>query len=237
MNSLVILMTSSTALHDRDDMMRLLSIARVSLLKTIVINFRLLPFFIAVKFPIIVSRNVSFQRLNGVVKIDSPVFLGMIRIGFGDLPIKDFRYDRSLLDLTGKIVFSGSANFGISTRISVSGTLSIGNNFRVSGGSTIICRKKVVFGNDVLISWDVLVCDTDFHQILAQSGERINSDRTVSFGDRIWLGARSTILKGVHIPDGVVVGAGSIISKPILQSKSVVVAEGKIIRTDIEWRD
>ena len=52
-------------------------------------------------------------------------------------------------------------------------SLFLGNNIWVTGGNTtIICNKNIMINDDCLLSWDILLMDTDFHKIL-------NSDNTI----------------------------------------------------------
>ena len=53
----------------------------------------------------------------------------------------------------------------------------------------------------------------------------------------MWVGCRTTILKGVKIPDNVVVASNALITKPVDSSNVIVggIGENKIIRTNIDW--
>ena len=55
--------------------------------------------------------------------------------------------------------------------------------------------------------------DTDFHQIIYEGGLEPSSSSAVSIGDRVWIGARVTILKGVTIGSDSMIAAGSIVTK------------------------
>jgi acetyltransferase-like isoleucine patch superfamily enzyme len=90
----------------------------------------------------------------------------------------------------------------------------------------------VVIGERCLIGADVMIVDTDFHP-MAPIGRRFCSDwkqircQPVLIGDDVFIGARSIILKGVHIGDGSVIGAGSVVAHSI---RSRVVAVGNPAR-------
>lgn len=78
------------------------------------------------------------------------------------------------------------------------------------------------FGSDCLLSWDILIMDTDFHPIKNDSGEILNPAAEIIFGNNIWIGCRSLILKGSYIPDGCIIAANSLISKKIVGSRQVL---------------
>lgn len=54
--------------------------------------------------------------------------------------------------------------FGHGSRICATknGTLSIGKHFINTTITTIVCDNNITFGNNVLVSWDTLVMDTDW---------------------------------------------------------------------------
>ena len=62
-----------------------------------------------------------------------------------------------------------------------------------------------------MIGWDVLIMDTDQHPI----PDRGLDNRPVRIGDRVWIGARATVLKGVNIGDDAVIGAGAIVTHDV----------------------
>jgi len=71
-------------------------------------------------------------------------------------------------------------------------------------------------GSDCMFAYDVEVRTSDEHSILdAQSGERINPDKSVRIGEHVWFGARSAVLKGVSIGDNSVIATGSIVSRDL----------------------
>ena len=85
----------------------------------------------------------------------------------------------------------------------------IGNNFYVNGLSDFNCIKGLKFGDDVLVSIHVIFLDTDYHPIFNQQGDRINPDKEIIMGNKVWIGANVTILKGTHIGNNIIIGAGT----------------------------
>jgi acetyltransferase-like isoleucine patch superfamily enzyme len=64
------------------------------------------------------------------------------------------------------------------------------------------------------LSWDVQILDNDFHAITVDGTTR-PSTAPVTIGDRVWVGTRALILKGVEIGDGAIVAAGSVVSRDV----------------------
>jgi len=83
--------------------------------------------------------------------------------------------------------------------------------FNVTGNTTIICSKNISFGNDCLLSWDILIMDDDKHPIFDQQHARNNNAKPISIGNNIWIGCRSTLLKGTSIVDGTIIASCSIV--------------------------
>lgn len=205
--------------------------------KSIYINFKYFPLKIAIKLPIYVSHKVKFQNLEGEI-ILGKIKPGIVRIGFGSVENYDFKYTRTSLNFNGKIYFEGKAKIGYGSKISNEGTLILGNNFQISAASTIICRKKIKFGENNLIAWDSVIMDTDHHHIYNFNEEKINENREINIGNNVWIGAKVFILKGSQIPNDSVVGAGSIVSKKITEANVIISGNpAKIVRKNIKWKE
>ncbi len=204
--------------------------------KSIYVNFRVLPFSQAVRLPIIVSRKTKLQSLSGEVHLEN-IKTGMVRIGFGNIEMLDYRYQRTLLFLEGSITFRGKCKIGMGSRLIVTGALELGENFLISGDGTIICNKKIIIGNNSQMAWESIIMDTDHHQIYDEDGICINEDKEVVLGNNVWIGARSFILKGSHINDGCIVGANTMITKSYDEKKAIIAGNpSRIVKYNINWK-
>lgn len=93
--------------------------------------------------------------------------------------------------------------------------LKIGSNVGITA-STIVCKKSVVIGDNVLIGGGCFIFDTNFHPI--KSEERINpltcnngENKPVIIGDNVFLGYSCIICKGVTIGENAVIAVGSVV--------------------------
>ena len=100
------------------------------------------------------------------------------------------------------------------------GVLTIGNHVGITSVA-IVCQQKISIGNHVKIGANTVIYDTDFHSLHAgrrnsipESAEGVKS-RPVVIHDGAFIGAHSTILKGVTIGKNSVVGAGSVVTQNI----------------------
>jgi acetyltransferase-like isoleucine patch superfamily enzyme len=206
--------------------------------KTIYFNLKYFPFCQAICLPVLISSKTYLKEVRGKCIIQSELKPGLIKIGFGNVGIFDRKTSRTVWEVSGTIIFGGKTNIGHGSKICVgnSGTLTINENFTITAESTIVCYDKIEFGRNCLLSWDILIMDTDLHHIKNKDGEIINSDKPVIIGDNVWIGCRNLILKGAKIPNGSVIGASSVISKELTADSSLYAGNPvRLIQEDISW--
>lgn len=104
------------------------------------------------------------------------------------------------------------------------------------GNSKIICRSGIVFGDNVLVAWDVVFYDHDSHSLDHNLRQKDIEQQIVDFAkgdivknkdwsfvksapikvcDNAWIGMGSIVLKGVTIGEGAIVAAGSVVTKDV----------------------
>jgi acetyltransferase-like isoleucine patch superfamily enzyme len=99
-------------------------------------------------------------------------------------------------------------------------SLLIGNNVGISG-SAIVCHQQIEIGDNTRIGMNCVIYDTDFHDLDHRKRIALPEDfsgvtrKTVKVGPNVFIGAHSTILKGVNIGESAIVGAGSVVTKDI----------------------
>ncbi|MCG7584497.1 acyltransferase [Photobacterium sp. OFAV2-7] len=179
--------------------------------KTLLFNFYYFPADQAIKFPVIVSHRVKFEKLDGKVILKGNIKTGKIRIGFGKVQIADPAKSRALWNLSrsGIITFHPRVKLGTGTKLDVRGNLEIGEGSNFTGEATIVCNHRISFGRNSLVSWQTLFMDTDLHSIVDRNSIQTNPDQPIKIGNDVWICAKSTILKGVTINNNTVVSANS----------------------------
>jgi acetyltransferase-like isoleucine patch superfamily enzyme len=130
------------------------------------------------------------------------------------------------------------------------GFLEIGDNSSIGSGTIIITQEQgISIGKNCLISWNVLITDSDTHltdpsrisdardwNIGHRTGRRgeykewvgIRS-APVSIGDNVWIGYGSVILPGVTIGNNAIIGASSVVTKNVPAGATVAGNPAKII--------
>lgn len=206
--------------------MNVIKIKQISIIKTLRFNIHYFGIREGLIPCVIVARNVKFKNLRGKVELEDRS-VGCVSIGFGESSRK------TIWDNEGSILFRGKANIAAGGKVSNKGSIAFGDEFSMHVDSNIISYERIEFGKKCLISWECLFMDTDFHKIYSE-GERVNSDKAIQIGEHVWVGCRSTILKGASIPDNSVIAAGSLISKKMIKSNCIY-ASHREIRTNIDW--
>ena len=109
------------------------------------------------------------------------------------------------------------------------GKIEIGDYTEIRGETFIGCVDNIKIGNYVIISNNIRIFDNNNHPISPKKRKEMcingfygdawrwkHSDhKPVVIEDNVWIGERSTILKGVTIGEGSVIGCNSVVTKDI----------------------
>jgi acetyltransferase-like isoleucine patch superfamily enzyme len=102
-------------------------------------------------------------------------------------------------------------------------------------GAMFMCQERITLGARVLVSYNVIIADSDFHphdpvaraRDTVALGPFIDGQREpfisspVTIGDDVVIGVGSIVLKGVHIGAGAHVAAGSVVTSDVAQGTRV----------------
>ncbi len=106
--------------------------------------------------------------------------------------------------------------------------ITIGNGTYLNRNVEIIAAREVTIGRDCMIAWDVVIMDTDQHGVHGREAVA----KPVRVGDRVWIGCRAIILKGVTIGDGAVIAAGAIVTKDVPPLAVVAGQSARVIQVN-----
>lgn len=110
-------------------------------------------------------------------------------------------------------------------------TLILGEGY-INNDLRLGCYEKIEIGNDVRISENVSIRDSDNHEIFSSPHKKSSP---IKIGNHVWIGMNATILKGVTIGDGVIIAAGSVVNKDIPAKCLAAGVPAKVIKENIEW--
>nr|WP_317043871.1 acyltransferase [Mucilaginibacter xinganensis] len=116
------------------------------------------------------------------------------------------------------------------------GEVVIGNRVHI-GSSTIICRTKIEFEDNIFVAWGTCFYDHNSHSIDYRQRENditqqlqdyragkifienknwdVVESKPITIKSYAWIGMNCIILKGVTIGEGAIVGAGSVVTKDV----------------------
>lgn len=204
--------------------------------KTLLFNFYYFPLGIALKLPVKVGANVYLRALKGKVKIVGEIKKGMIHLGVNTIGIYP-RNHSSVWENYGSVTFSANSKLssGFSISVGKNAQLYFNKGFYSTGDCKIITHKKIIFGNDVLVSWDTKFMDTDFHQLNSDSNQAIDEDIVV--GDNVWISQDVLVVKGSVIANDCVIAAKSLVNKHLDKENTLYGGiPAKAIKGNILWK-
>ena len=98
--------------------------------------------------------------------------------------------------------------------------------------------SEINIGSDCMFSRGIELRTGDSHSIFdMNTKKRINYAQNINVGNKVWVGAHSRILKGVHIESEVVIGIGSLVlNGNVLKSNSVYGGvPAKMLKSNVTW--
>jgi carbonic anhydrase/acetyltransferase-like protein (isoleucine patch superfamily) len=96
--------------------------------------------------------------------------------------------------------------------------------------------KKITIGKDCMLSTDVTFRTGDSHSILdTDTLKRINNAKDIAIADHVWIGANTTILKGVKIGTGSVISSSAVITIDVPANSIAGGIPGKLLKSGINW--
>ena len=166
------------------------------------------------------------RRKDTVLDICGRLTLGvMYQRGFGRSTLL-LMSESSELHVQGEF----SLYYGCDVQIFKGGKLYLGSGF-VNSDTKIRCRNKIVIGEDVAISHNVLIIDCNGHNLDCKE----DVGKPIHIGNHVWIGSKCIILKGVTIGDNAVIAAGTIVTKDVPSNVLYGGNPARIIRENCTW--
>ena len=205
---------------------------RFCYIKTVIVNFRLLPFKQAIHLPFVVYGPLQLNISNAKILLNVKPTFGLIKWGYNVDFFVPSKAPSMLMMINGTININGPVRISSGCVFRISGNLNLGSCCRIGGGSKILCNNYVTIGDYSALAFGTIVCDTNFHYIQYERSVK-NCDGTVLIGNLVFIGNNSSIVKGAKLPDYTIVSSKSYVNKDFLDSKKgilLVGAPARIIR-------
>ena len=186
-----------------------------SIFCTLYFNFHYLPVRQAVKLPILLYKP-KLIKCKGKIRIDGEIKTGMILLGKNRVsifPNNGIAFENH----GGVIVFKGKCDIGNNSAISIGekAYVEFGSRFSASTTFKLVSYHKVIFQECVLIGWDCLFMDTDFHKMTKLKGGYTKGFGEINIGKANWFGTKCICLKNTSTPDYCIISAATLLNKNI----------------------
>jgi acetyltransferase-like isoleucine patch superfamily enzyme len=170
---------------------------RVNITKTLYYNFRLFPFHIAKKLPLLIHTGVKIYNMGKIV-IEGEIKTGMISIGRLDIRAQGVA---KILN-TGKIIFKGTVILNGGVRISNRGEIIFEGDTVIGENTFFVVHKQLRTGKYFSCGANCSFMDTDVHYTInVQTGKVDDSRKEIIIGNCNWFGNNTTVKKGTCTPD------------------------------------
>ncbi len=170
-----------------------------------------------------ISLLLNQSRIN---KCSRNVILGEKSYFYSEAKVFNFRNVKSAIEIG-----NGSHIRGELLTFASGGNIKIGSDTYIGEGTRIWSENEIIIGDNVLVSHNCNIIDTDSHEIdhdirainfkkMVEKGhskeKRDVATRPIFIGDHAWISYNVSILKGVKVGKGAIVGAGSVVTKDVL---------------------
>ena len=191
-------------------------LVKINLIKTLQVNFRLLPFSKALRLPVYVYGKFKLRSYDGEIIINGDISRGMIKIGRKDR-YPETHSSQTIWVINGRLVFNGKMSFFHGSYIMVAHNAELyfgrGDHPACGANIKIICFDRILI-DDAHITWDCQIMDSSFHYIESIENKTVRPlTRLVHLGTHVWVGNRTTITAGAIVPDETIIASNSLVNK------------------------
>jgi acetyltransferase-like isoleucine patch superfamily enzyme len=204
---------------------------------------------------IVIEKNVKFNNVMISVSSGSKLFIaqgtrlknvnlsvkGDVYIGKNNFIYSQNKSQRLYIDIHGKLLIGSDNRLETNMRVRFNGVLSIGNYTNINTHSEIRCDEKVSIGDYNQISYNVVIWDTNTHNIYSAAKRRdLTETKGIGFefekpktkpifiGHDCWIGRDVAILKGVTVQNKCIIGFRTLLTEINLIENTTAVSDNSI---------
>lgn len=183
--------------------------------KTLLLNFKKLPFDQAIKLPFFIYGRARFTSITGDFIIDAPIERGMI--GFGQsYEINKASLGIAEFNVNGTLIFKGHVQLGKDFFIFASkhAVCEFGHMSSMGWRSKIVCTSSIRFGAFARFGPECQVIDTNFHNMKNTiTHEVFEKSKPIDIGSYNFISNRVSILKGSITPKYCTIASNSVCTR------------------------
>lgn len=222
-------------------------LVKVRWIKTLRVNFGLLPFEQAIKLPILITGKLIIDSLKGKVIFHCPIKFGLVLMGkdLDNMPIASVP---SRLRINGTLIFKGKCIITQSANITVwnNATIELGSYVIICSGVLLKSADRITIGEYTRLTSGCFVMDTNVHAMKnVETGIIKRPFSSIEIGKCCWITMYTSIMAGTKIPDYCITGRYSLLNKDytkickpasmLVGTPAKVVAEGIQRLSDINY--
>lgn len=190
--------------------MKPIKFLQIAIIKTLILNFKTLPWKQAIKLPIVIYDKKYKLTSIGKIKINAQAQYNLIEIGKGFFS----NVGQGEIMNSGTIIFNGKCSILRGATITNQGIIELGENSLIGENLKIIIRSKLSIGKMTLLPFNTVIMDSSGHPVLNMETKTVNRfTKPIHIGDYCWIGNSSTINGGTILPDYTIVTNRSLLNK------------------------
>lgn len=195
-----------------------LNYTKLNLVKTLLINFKMLPFGQAVKLPILLYGGVDTYFLEGEIEFkDCEIKRGLIRMGHNKEYMSNVKGNALIiLEKGSKITFHGNVEVSSSflIRVGKGAHLSVGKDVFLGASVKVVCIKRINIGAFTRIGFESQLIDSNLHYVYdLEKKSLMERDGEIEIERYNWIGNRTTISKNTKTKPFTIVTSSSLLNK------------------------
>lgn len=165
---------------------------------------------------------------NSHIEVNGELICGERTTNLNDRTTTLIVKDNAKLIVKGRFSIFSGCRIGVTENA----ILELGSGY-INYDSKIYCFDHITIGNDVVISENVTIRDSDNHELIDSKHVKA---QPIKIGNHVWIGLNATILKGVNIGDGAVIAAGAVVTKNVPAKCLAAGVPAKVIKENVEWK-
>lgn len=188
---------------------------KINWFKTLLINFKCLPFSQARHLPIHVFSNTIISSYGHIVIKSDDICSGMIKIGRTNFfkGHKTYFVNAGIIEFNGRFMVEGG-----STINNMGGYITFGPDSRICEVCKVLVMGRLEVGKSTQIAFGSIIMDTDFHTVIDINDKKVRRPcMPIKIGAYNWFGNNCHIMKGTKTPDYAIVTAKSLCNKDYTQ--------------------
>lgn len=178
----------------------------LNFIKTLYVNFRVLPFSQAIHLPIYIYKNIKIYKLGKIEIRSEKIRSGMISIGAVDYTAQG----SGKFFNAGHTIFYGPVEIGGGFIWDNLGLMVFRGHNKLGPGTTFIIREKFELGDHTTMGFCCFCMDSDDHYTINVNTLSIGRNKKyIKIGSRNWIASRTFIKKGTITPDYTIVASAN----------------------------